>query len=267
MQEKYIKHQSLSSSHDLLDICKPLQKFNIDYFGHALIDKNNKFSCQNTHPEFLEEYLKNKLYNFDLHTVDVNKFGKFIIWNAVEVTGKHNQLDYLAYQFGLKYTCTIVENDNNGLNLYHFSSSCDSPFINQVYVQNQDLLKLFVQHFKENVKQSSALMSAYNTKYEIEPVEDYIGFILPDHQNLRNEFVKEISNSSSTLCGIHLSKREMTCLKLYVEGMTAKEIAATLSLSYRTVQNYIQSVKDKMGTTNKTKLVLQTLEHLNLVNT
>jgi len=56
-----------------------------------------------------------------------------------------------------------------------------------------------------------------------------------------------------------LSKRELICLELYVYGKTAKEISRILYLSNRTIENYIQSVKNKMQAPRKTDLIHKTL--------
>lgn len=53
----------------------------------------------------------------------------------------------------------------------------------------------------------------------------------------------------------YLTKREMDILKLLVRNLTAKEIAARLFLSKRTVENYIDNIKDKTNCDSKYALI------------
>jgi DNA-binding CsgD family transcriptional regulator len=54
---------------------------------------------------------------------------------------------------------------------------------------------------------------------------------------------------------VYLTKREMESLRLYVQGKTAKEIGTILSLSCRTIENYIQNIKNKMNVSTKADLI------------
>ena len=56
-----------------------------------------------------------------------------------------------------------------------------------------------------------------------------------------------------------LSTREKEVVRALVEGMTNKEIAATLAISEHTVKNYIYKIFDKLGVSNRVELVFQVL--------
>lgn len=64
-----------------------------------------------------------------------------------------------------------------------------------------------------------------------------------------------------------LSHRERECLELLLQGKTAKETAAFLALSHRTVESYFENIKKKLKCSNKGQLfstaeVLKKLELL-----
>lgn len=73
------------------------------------------------------------------------------------------------------------------------------------------------------------------------------------------------SSQKSSGVGDDLSMRERQVLALIAEGMTNKEIALQLSLSYGTVRVYVSHVLAKLGVSNRTEAARLALEY-NLVN-
>lgn len=55
--------------------------------------------------------------------------------------------------------------------------------------------------------------------------------------------------------GINLTLREQQCLELSLKHYTAKQIAKSLSLSYRTVEEYLSNLKQKFGVATKQELI------------
>ena len=51
-----------------------------------------------------------------------------------------------------------------------------------------------------------------------------------------------------------LSQRERECLIQVLKGKTAKETGKSLHLSFRTVEDHIASLKEKLGCTHKREL-------------
>lgn len=56
-----------------------------------------------------------------------------------------------------------------------------------------------------------------------------------------------------------LTSREKECLEYTVKGFTAKQIAKKLFLSHRTVEEYINHVKQKLGTCTKREMIQKVL--------
>ena len=54
---------------------------------------------------------------------------------------------------------------------------------------------------------------------------------------------------------IHLSQRELQCLKLTLKGYTSKKIAQQLGISFRTVEEYLLNVRIKSGAGSKAELI------------
>jgi len=58
----------------------------------------------------------------------------------------------------------------------------------------------------------------------------------------------------------NLSMRQQQCLSLMLAGNTAKTSAKILGLSYRTVENYIERIKEAFDVQFKSELILKALK-------
>ncbi|KTD47640.1 helix-turn-helix transcriptional regulator [Legionella quateirensis] len=54
-----------------------------------------------------------------------------------------------------------------------------------------------------------------------------------------------------------LTNREYECVFLLIRGKTAKEIGTLLSLSKRTIESYIENIKNKMNCKNKAEILVK----------
>jgi DNA-binding NarL/FixJ family response regulator len=60
--------------------------------------------------------------------------------------------------------------------------------------------------------------------------------------------------------GPQLTERETEVLRLVAKGLTAKQVAARLVLSHRTVQNHVQNAMGKLRVRNRAGLVRYAIE-------
>lgn len=79
----------------------------------------------------------------------------------------------------------------------------------------------------------------------------------------RSVIIKKQINSSDLL-GAHkilgLSKRESECAYYLTRGMTMKLIAKTMGLSPRTIEFYIENIKDKLNCNSRSELIARMFE-------
>lgn len=275
MNKLIVHHPALTHANEVRDICRPLEKLNISYFAHVHIDNDGKFSALTNNPGFTQHYLENEYYNADIHLADKNRFGNHVVWDAIERFGKSAKMHSEAAQFGVQHTFTLIDKNDNGQDYYHFANDSACKSINQIYLANIDLLKMFTLHFNENVAQSAALRHAYEMTFGIDPeAEGYSTqfedrFVIADHS--RKEFLNSISVNENKIAATQfvnqyqskltpLTPRERECLHLYVRGHAAREISELLKLSRRTIEHYLESVKMKLGVDTKNALIRMFLE-------
>jgi DNA-binding CsgD family transcriptional regulator len=85
-----------------------------------------------------------------------------------------------------------------------------------------------------------------------------MSYIQPDLDKIKifenlthtNKFVLKVADKP-----ILLSKREWECLSRFSQGKTYKEVARVLSLSPRTVEAYLNNIREKTQISLKSKLI------------
>jgi two-component system, NarL family, invasion response regulator UvrY len=79
------------------------------------------------------------------------------------------------------------------------------------------------------------------------------GHIYIDSELAQNLVVQQSRGQREALAG--LSTRELQILRLFAEARGVEEIAASLSLSSKTIANYLTQIKDKLNVTSSAELV------------
>lgn len=244
-----MNHPAIENAQDVSDICSPLKQLNISYFCHVRIDKNQHFTALSNHPLFHEHYLTNKYYNADIHLADNNSFGNHIVWDFIACSGQSQKMNKEAEEFGINHTFTILDKNKLGSNYYHFSTHISNALINQEYLRNLDLLKLFIVQFNDKVNQSKTLSNAYNISFQLD--EQPTGFIIAPQNNWSNTkesrelFLQELKLKSASISKTSLSLKELEVLSWLHNGKTLEQIALILGISTIMVKKHIATIKDK----------------------
>lgn len=262
----WINHPALLYAAEIDQICRPLKKLNITYFAHVRIDKEKKFSAIANNPLYTHHYLKNKYYTADIHMLDPNSMGDFVVWDAIQFTGIGQIICEESGKLGMHNPFTIIEKSNDMTEYYHFATAVDHKENNQRYLANIDLLKLFISYFKEKVSESKALSQAYNisfamiTKEPIKMTNIENSFLVCDKYEFAKNILSLRKATSSKLDDFILSKRQKEILQLVSRGKTIKEIAKILNLSHRTVGHYFETIKIKFNVNTKSELITKVFE-------
>lgn len=273
MIEKLLnKHPLFNYTSEIADICKPLNLLNINYFAHANIDSKKQFSVISSGPHFVEHYLRNHYFNADIHMTE-KTLGSYVMWDFVKLGGKSHKMHTEAGQFGIKHTFTIIEkNDDETYDYYHFASKVPDNSINQMYLANLDLLKVFILHFKENIAKAKHLSAAYN--FKILPYDNLSSYTTEEKlisPEIKADFIKQLcwNKTNAThffLLDAQLSQvltlREQECLYFYIHGKSPKEISSILFVSKRTVEQYMENIKIKLNVQNKSQLIEKVIKKL-----
>jgi DNA-binding NarL/FixJ family response regulator len=77
---------------------------------------------------------------------------------------------------------------------------------------------------------------------------------------LLGEYRRLAEGPRAAAAGPQLTDRETEVLRLVAKGLTAKQVAARLVLSHRTVQNHVQNAMSKLHVHNRAELVRYAIE-------
>src|SRR3990167_975558 len=236
-------------------ICQPLRDFfHVDVFFYSNIRENGSSLHLCTRPEMLEDYL----YSGYLLTCPVHACLHYTIPPAVKILGPSNEdkseLNFI-YQYYAKHqlvsgiTITVYKKDHR--EMYYFG-------VHQLPNQGTDYfygiipaLYDFINFFSNEVKFILQEASEHSLKlpeiigdafYEKEGADKYFSSnIQLVNNNFRNRLL-ELSLENK-----RLTERELSILPGCLLGKTSKQIAEDLCISYRTVQNNIQHIKEKFN--------------------
>jgi len=248
-------HFSLSSTNDVVEICKPLHDIGITYFNYIKIYHNDSSRALLTNnAAWIDHFYRYDLYKC-VGAIDIEYLlpKGYFLWSELDgsdpVYGQGR--DAFNIDNGISFvikrkTCTL---------LYIFASTRDNNYINNFYVRNVDLFQRFILYF--NDKGSNLLKKSEKNKIYLPEKQlitpDRINSIRVDDQQKKQFYDKTkirrffLLNEESD---VYLTKREAECSAYLIDGASAKQTAKAIGTSFRTIQGYIENIKEKyMGIT------------------
>lgn len=243
------EHPSIQHASDFAALCKPLEKLDITYFAHARVDSTGSVCGLNNNPEFLQHYLEREYFNIDIHVADSDLIQNYLIEDNLSYHGESNKILQAQLDFNVRHVFTIIEENAGVCNYYHFATNKNNPAINQVYLNNADLLELFVAYFKEQVNASKKLQRVYDVKFLLDNNKSCILDTNTEyHRSIaRKEFLKSIqfNNNVEIANQESFTLRELEVLFWLHYGKTSHDISRLLNLAEVTVNKHIARIKNK----------------------
>ncbi len=233
-------------------VCQPIKKFGVNFFSYSRIDKKNNdllYLC--TDQQYLASKIEQDLfdgYSFVKDCMDLG-YKKYLLFGDPPQASKLQQ--YL-FSKGIWNSADFYFDNSSYIEIFHFGGSREDPGLLNFYANNDPLFSRFALYFKESfskiIHDSHNLLSiSPNTHNTFNESDALLSF----NSKMIEEFWAETNYSkvSVTIRGkdISLSKREWECIKYILHGLRAKDIAFKLNISYRTVEEYINHAKQKIG--------------------
>lgn len=232
------------------------QAFDFSYFFYISISPERHCTFIGTNPDLIQHYWDEKMHYcnpFFVNTQDV-KSGLYL-YDSVQNSDFQTSMQRMEIKYKAKHCALLTRNDHRGCVLYGFATK---PQISrhETFIFNQvSLLQNFTHYFENDMK--SVLQNMAEQPVDLRSQLDVFAkskeLILPKislDKDKAEAFLKEYSDKSMP----HFTAREKDVIKVFLKGKTAREIADDLSLSLRTVQHYIENIKNKLHCTTKSEL-------------
>ncbi len=252
--------QDISRHSDAVKKCtSPLHHLGVTCFYYALIKSNGEHVLLTNSPQTVEFYYEQSLYQKDpyLRHPDNYKSGFFLI-EHFKKDDFDESLARVGKKFKTKPIVGLADKQEDYVEFFRFWGEGDKVQFDVANVQYANLLKAFAGHFK---KECEKIIQLENSHFF--SVKDLIGTKLFEHtkapahaidaKSLRN-FLTEIGFGEFVNKAEMLSPREQGCVKLLLKGKSIKETATTLELSPRTVEHYLENIKNKFNCQFKNEL-------------
>lgn len=251
---KLKKHPVFEHSEMINSICQPLVDFGITYFSHGHLNAQGSLSFLSTCPHFIEVYLKKGYHEYDLHKLTTPVDQQYVIWDSVKRKQQSAAMHEDFMSFGRGHTFSIIRNNGNTIDCFHFAGKLGYDSINDHYLNNIEILNTFILYFKDQVAKSKELACAYDMKINLSNTVG--GYLIETDeyfsQESRQKFNDMIALDRIYLNGGHdyVTKREYECLHWFSLGKTTEEIAMIMQITARTVSAHIVNIKERLGCSN-----------------
>lgn len=251
-------------------ITSPLKEvFNIHSFWYFNVSNEGEFSYLTNNPFLGEYYYSHQLYknNPFFRKPKIYKPGVFYT-RSIQDESYQSNLDLISKNCNVDQSLILIHSNSQEYEGFAFAGDRSCPMY-QTYLNHLPLLKKFVRYFLNEA--SDILSKLNNNKINIAKLlgTDFYknsdclkSKINLDKLNLFYQKVLSLSKIPK------LTLRENDCLRLTLQGLSAREIADNLMISHRTVEYYLDHIKLKFGCSTKYELFshIQILRNLDLPN-
>lgn len=250
-------HPILTSANAVRQICQPLfNYFNTTYFNFVRRYTDGSEACLTTDPAWTEYFYTHKLYL--KVRADKLALNRSILHRIKVIPWSHFQnspvLKAQSELFETGIGITIIFTRDNYADFFHFATHNKNVEMHDLYQSYADCLIQFSHYFYDKGKDLIDFICKKNNRLYLRDRIIYrheIDFPTLTRFNIIN-FLKTCQSKrfhiyNEKMGDVFLSNIEMVCTRMLTEGKSAKEIAAKLHRSSRTVESHIQNVRDKLG--------------------
>ena len=249
-----ISDQNISSvidiSSDMKQLCeKSLRMLNISYFSYTKVNKDATFTTLTSDHVWTKNFYLKEYYNIGVDSLmpQEDAFGNYqtIVWEMSERDKNHEVILTDLQAHGIYNLCTLIKMTKDETYLYHFGSDNMKLSQNQIYFDNQELLKIFTYYFHEQLHKSHKLQAVAETYF-------HLNVTLKESSIIKN---KSLAQSFQNTLNIeryyvnekyYITKRELECIQWISLGKTVEDIGVILNISSRTVEAHVNNLKQKL---------------------
>lgn len=252
-----IEHTSIKHTQLMRRLSAPLQQhFGINYFCYQFVSHEGAWFTVSSCHEWILYSAENKFYLHDPSLVQPRYYTSSVCFpkNHQHDIFQETLIEHAIKRFNLDHCLAIIEPHVLGCDYYFFGAPSEHTQITQIYLTQLSRLRYdFTKYVQEEIKAIHPQWLEHSVNLqEINPER----FYTTEHLlMLKNDLAQSQDFLSSIQKQPILTLREQQCLQLFQQGFTAKQTACQLGLSYRTIEDYFEKIKNKYGVEYKRELL------------
>lgn len=233
------------------NFCEPL---GITTFGYVRVYENRSVSWLTSNPDQDRFLLESGALKEDplLNTPETLKEGEYLWFNDRQFPGCETFYKDRARLFHMDHGMVIVRHQKNYLETCCFSGHLAKLPLYNLFMNEKNLFITFMEHFTEGLDRR--LLTLLEQRVDIADIKSLFGQAPIKSKWLSSEDQTSLINACGWKKLLLLSLREKECLALLRQGYTYEKIGTELKLSPRTVEHYIDSVKNKLELETRSEL-------------
>lgn len=235
--------------------------FHIAQLWHNRVDDRGYLQGISNHPSWTEYFASEKLYE-KCHLLRHSKY----VSEGMTILSDEEAKECVNQEIiDIFYDGTIQYNSNTWITLVHKNKSGTDQFgffLNKNYlalfINEMRLVNLFTGKLRENLQPLYTKMEGYQAN-----LVDIMGSYF--YKNLEEETPSnELRQKLLGKLGLHeafnLTSKEKQVIKLVLEGFSASAIAPQMFLAKRTIEHFLERIKEKLNCGSKTELIQKARE-------
>src|SRR3990167_1498243 len=235
-------------------ICNPIfDKLQINYFSYGRFYDDDSFQVLVSNPYWYEHFWR---VNHKLSTPKLDDFLKkdsaIYLW---EDSLREELVKDAKQFFHMDNGLTIIRRVPRYFEYFSFAFPADEKTNISTYLNHLKILESFGDYFIE--KASNLIQSGQCKRIHL-PHEK------PTYIDIPNLCISEmdlfgeegaLGTKNKKILPVNFNTREIDCLHLIKKGFTVKKMADVLCLSPRTIEDYIVSIRQKLGCQKKSEII------------
>ena len=238
---------------DVEAIFTPLfQQLGVHGFSfHRIYENEDRiFMCNSD--KWIENYFSNNYFATQIYK-NYFTFPPYILWREWPKTDDRSLkiIQDAHNNFNYGNSLAVIRLHKGYVDIFCFRGYANDSDVNNRYLMHLNNINMYCDYFL--IKFKKLIVRAEENKIIMYPTQDDL---------INNSGRMAGSNKFHQFCILHpetgesfLGKREIECLQGLIQGKTAKEIARSLNISFRTVEQYLNNTKDKMDVRSKSALL------------
>lgn len=264
MFNSMLREYTINNHHKIKRFIRPLEdNFGVKHFCYYSVQNDGNYHFMGSNVSFLEYFYSEKLYvncPYLLHPSNYQS-GTSLSKSIPDSKFQASQNETTKI-FEMNIGLTVIEKNPLGIQGFGFAFDHNNPHWESLCINELPLLKHFIKGFKNEFK--STIQKLNDNSINISQLENHPFSTKKMEVLARVKDREELLKKMGIEVPFHLTHTEKEVAKMLAKGHTAKEIGILLDRSRRTIESYIEVLKDSFFCSSKSELTLKAQELANL---